>query len=157
MVSVITGLRRNAIEGLADFRAVNAHNFVVREMTLKLPPDFLSERSPYEDYPAAQAILDVGEPAIQTMLSAGLGRPPADDELKLIAYILWHYYAPQNEQDVGLYRLQRLLERTERQRAQSSNRTGRARAPSMRETNLHALIETYKSIQPGNFKDWPKP
>ena len=154
---VVQQLRRSAIEMLAEFRALDASDFLARNLALKLPAHYASEPSPFEDYPGAQAILDVGEPAIQTMLFAGLGRSPSDEELKLIAYVLWHYYAPQDEQDVGLFRIERLLEREKAEWEKYAKTRGLELGPSVRQTNLSRLIEMYKTINPNDPKDWPRP
>jgi hypothetical protein len=151
-------LRREAIEMLGEYRAAEASDFLARNVALKLPAQYGSTSSPFYDYPAAQAIVQVGERAVRALLFGGLGVHRSHEELKLIAYVISYYYAPEDEQDVGLYRLQRLLERAERERAERSERTGQPPpAPSVREKNLRALIEIYKSIQPHNFRDWPKP
>ena len=154
---VAQSLRRRAIEALGELRAVEAKDFLVGHMTVTLPPDAASEYSPFEDYPAAQAIVRVGEPAIQTMLFAGVGRSHSDEQLKLIAYVLWHYYAPQDEQDVGLFRIERLLEREKAEWEKYAKTRGLELGPSVRQSNLSRLIDMYNTINPHDPKDWPRP
>ena len=151
-------LQWKAIETLAELRARQARQLVVARLCARHPSIRFSALSPFTYYPAAQAIVEIGEPAIQELFGAlGVGQRRSNEELKLIAYVFWHYYTPQEEQEVGLYRLKHRLKQMQTRRAESAKLTGRAIAPSLREENLARLIEIYQKINPNDPKDWPRP
>jgi hypothetical protein len=148
------GERALAVEMLGQYRAAEAAELLVEH--IECPPvPFASFPDPFFHYPAAKALMRIGEPGIQAILATGLNHPASDKKLKIFAYVLWHYYRPMNEQEVGLYRLERWLKRAEQLRIESGRRYGTSGA-SQREKNLIRLIELYKTIRPDDPHDHPR-
>lgn len=145
-------LRREAILKLGEFRADAGATLVARYLALRIPPDYDSEPSPLDDYPAADAAVRIGEPAVRAILFQRLQHPATDEELRIAAYVLWDHYAASDEQEVGAFRLSRLLE-AERSKRESGGR----QVESTREGNLRRLVELYRKIWPHDPADWPKP
>ena len=142
-----------AIELLGEYRAAEAAGLLVDEIDWP-GADFVRFPDPLGPYPAAKAILRIGDPAIREILESRMGQQATDQEFKLFAYVLWYHYAA-SDQEVGLFRMQRLLERWKAERARHAEKTGTDRGPDLREQNLARLIETYQTINPRGRKDWP--
>lgn len=146
--------RTTAIRLLGKYRAVEAAPVLIEN--LDCPPVMVSGEGfgPFQHYPAARALVEIGEPAVQHILLNTLGRPVSDRHLKVYAYVIWQHHSPMDEQEVGLFRLQRLLAEEKRKVKQSHERYGGS-GPSEREKNLTRLIEIYRKIQEGDRSDFP--
>jgi hypothetical protein len=147
----------DAIELLGEYRAVEARGFLLDRVAYSPRFSLLYRDDPLNWYPAARALVEIGEPAIREILSSGVRRSVSDEELKIFAYLIWVYYTPLHEQDIGLYRMQRLLERAEAEREAYNKKLGQSRGPTAGEGNLRRLIDTYQKIRPNDPKDWPRP
>lgn len=149
-------VKHRAMELLGKYRAVEACSVLIRQIEF-YPPHLLISQDPLYRYPAAVALDAIGEPAIRRILTARMGSAASDTELKIFAYLVWCHYAPQHEQEVGMFRMERLLERekAERKKYAKTHRLDLGR--SIREKNLSRLIEIYKAISPNDPKDWPTP
>ena len=71
----------------------------------------------------------------------------------ILAYVIWLDCG----EEVGLLRIQRALEQCQNERDKHEKTRGLNIGPSMRERNLSRLIEMYKTINPNDPKDWPRP
>ena len=143
-----------AVEILGRCRAAEAAELLVEQIDCP-PPPFGSFPDPFGYYPAAKALLNIGEPGMQAIFTKGLDGPVSDRHLKIFAYVIWYYYRPMEEHELGLYRMQRLLEREKQRTKEDHKRYGEAR-PSDREKNLTRLIEVYKNIRPEDPSDEPR-
>ncbi len=146
-----------AIKLLGEYRASEAASVLVDQIEYAPPFVVIDEDYPLIRFPAAEAIANIGEPALREMLTRGLANEISDSRLKLYAYVVWHHYAPQQEQELGLYRMQRLLERRQARRQADNERRRLTRGPRRGERNLARLIEIYQRINPTDPKDWPRP
>lgn len=107
-------------------------------------------------FPAAVSLVEVGEPAVEEILYRRMTKHASELEFKLFAYVLWYHYAPHEEHDVGLIRMQRLLDRTRRRREAAGECTGAGESTQVMEQNLGSLIEMYQAVAPYDPHDWPR-
>ena len=154
----IDNARGPAIQLLGKLRASEASEFLV-EHVLDQPPgtNVILEDFPLNGFPAARALLEIGEPGVRTILSLRKGNAISDEELLLFAWIIRLHYGPMREEDVGLYRLRRLLEKENAERKAYAEKRGGEFRPSTRAVNLARLIEVYERIEPTDHATWPKP
>jgi hypothetical protein len=149
-----------AIELLGEYRSVEACGFLIQQVCSPSLVVVVDEPYPLNPFPAAKALVDIGSPAISQILVGRMATAMSQQEEKLFAYIIWLHYAPQEEQPVGLFRMERLLEQHRAVRAKQKKHAeerGLKLGPSTREENLVRLIKTYKALKPHDPKDWPKP
>lgn len=146
-----------AIELLGQYRARGAVDLLVSQI------DYLSASPPLRGvrslgyYAAAGALLEIGEPAMRRILIGRMGTQNTEQQMKICAYVLWCHHRPADEQEVGLFRMQRVLERERAQNKKHRQDLGIEPRPSVREKNLTRLIEIYTAPEMGNIKDWPRP
>jgi PBS lyase HEAT-like repeat len=146
--------RTRAMGLLGQYRAVEAVPVLIEN--LDCPPGMVSGAGygPFEYYPAALAILKIGDPAVQEILLHTLAGPVSDRHLKVFAYVIWYHYSPVGEQEVGLFRLRRLLAEEKRKVKESQDRYGGS-GPSVRERNLARLVDLYEQIRPNDRSNYP--
>lgn len=152
-----TKLRRSqAIELLGEYRAVAAVDLLIEEIEAPPGHGWVDGPEPSRKYPSVHALIKVGEPAITRILAVRTAKPMTERELKLFSYVIWIYYVPLEEQEVGLFRMERLLAIEKDSMKHAAEETGMERPMGVREKNLTQLIEVYKAIGPGGPRDWPK-
>jgi hypothetical protein len=140
-----TGTRKvkgRAIEMLGNYRASEAAPLLVENLETSYGGSFGSFPDPLMHSSAAKALLEIGEPGIRELLWGRVCKPMTESELKTAAIVVRLHYARTGEQEVGLFRMQRLLEQ-ERAKAKSDPHADANLSPSTRERNLKRLIEVY--------------
>jgi hypothetical protein len=105
---------------------------------------YWAEDSPLNPFPACQAILAIGRPAIDALIRS-CSAWETEHQFHLAAWTLKYYY--RDEDDVGLYRLKRALEN-----AENGKHVDQAYVRS-----LKRLIAKYEWVEPGNPAHDPKP
>lgn len=149
--------RFHAIRLLGRYRASEAAPFLIDNILYAgpLPARTTGTIDALARFPAAVSLVEVGEPAVEEILYRRMTRHASELEFKLFAYVLWHHYAPHEEHDVGLFRMQRLLDRTRTRREATAESNGAGTSTPV-EQNLARLIEMYQAITPYDPRDWPR-
>jgi hypothetical protein len=143
--------KAEAIELLGEYRASEAVRVLVEE--IECPCQFDSFPNFFFGYASPKALLKIGEPAIKEILTRRMARPVSQKQLKIFAYVVWLHYGV--EEEVGLFRMRRLLEKEKASRMEEAEKRGQELGPSTKEENLARLIEVYHAINPKDPKDWP--
>lgn len=77
-----------AIDLLGEYRAVEAIDFLLMNVTLK--SEYLRvEYNPYDVYPCARALIKIGVPARHAIWQRVADGPLTDEEIRVLGYILW--------------------------------------------------------------------
>ena len=145
--------RETAFELLGSYRAREARALLIEEIEYTSPYVSPDDFNALLYYPAARALVEIGDAAGPELLMARMGRTVNNTELKLFAYVVWLDCG----REVGLLRIQRTLEECRKEREEYAKRRGIEIDVSIREKNLARLIEVYKTVQPNDPADWPRP
>ena len=145
--------RQKAFELLGRYRAQEARQFLIDEIEYTWADVSPDDFNALLYYPAARALVEIGDAAGPELLMVRMGRPVTDRELKIHAYVI----RLDCGEEVGLLRIQRTLEQCGKEREEYAKRRGIEFDVSIREKNLSRLIEIYKAIRPDDPRDWPRP
>ncbi len=132
-----------SIELLGLYRAPEAARDLAQRFDF-VEEGWRAEEDPLNPYPAARAIISIGRPAIDQLIRA-CSTWDSEHQFHLAAWILKEYY--QDEEDVGLYRLNRALRQAEDWRDRNESLT----------RNLKRLIAKYEWVKLDNFEHAPRP
>ncbi len=130
--------RAQAIRTLGELRAEEGIGVLSHQLTCWFPAH-LWRRHPLDHYLAAWALLQIGPPAVPTVLSR-LNADVASEEMSVIA---WWFHSLDGR-DLGLARLKLALEG-----GNGLSEKGKA--------NLARLIKVYQSIDFSDPVQWPRP
>ena len=100
-----------AMRLLREMRSERAISSLIKEIAFTYPLG--SGRHPLAKYPAAYALAQIGEPAVQVILTKRLRRPATEQELKLFAAVVQHHH--RLDAEVGRFRIQRALDDAQKQ------------------------------------------
>jgi hypothetical protein len=148
LLEVLRGPRRepheafattNAMLMLGEFRALAAVEPLVANITYYDPSLPVSEPYPLRCYPAADALVAIGEPSIRGMFGR-LRDPVNNDELRIMAFVI---YMIDDSRDLGLARIKVAIE--------SGDYGEEIRA------NLARLYDLYKITDFDDERQWPRP
>jgi len=138
--------KTRAMELLGEFRARRACRYLIQQFDF-VGSGLAEDSGGLGDYPAAEALLRIGEPGI-LMIIGETPRWETDEQFRRAAYFLKKYYHP--EEEVGLFRLQWYLKQIEDPKSKGPFRP--KDGPKMKR-----LIHMYESIDLGNPKHAPNP
>ncbi len=137
---VEAGHKAWAIRLLGEYRAVGALDCLVENLDF-CPNIGFSEYNPLTRYPAAEALVQIGQPAIPKIYSR-CGLPMAEEEVALCAWVVYMMHR-EDHRDVGLFQL-------EHQKKKADVRGGQ------RAENLNRIIEFYRQIDIRDNQTWPE-
>lgn len=132
-----------SIELLGLYRAPEAARDLAQRFDF-VEQGWRAEEDPLNPYPAARAIIRIGRPAIDQLIRA-CSTWDSEHQFHLAAWILKEYY--HDEEDVGLYRLNRALRQAENSRDTNEKLT----------RNLKRLIAKYQWVELDNIEHAPRP
>ena len=142
--------RMHAMEILGEYRAVEAVDVLIAHLTDVHPFPVVwdrpaswdgvsrSERHPLRLYPAAFALVQIGNRSMRPLLDR-LTRPVNDDELRIMAFVIYMI----DGKDLGLARLKLAVD------------GGEYKGPAR--DNLARLYDVYKTTDFRDMRQWPRP
>jgi len=141
-----------AVEILGAYRAEQSCPMLVEDIEYS-PPGIVMGPHALMWYPAAYSLVQIGEPGIREILTRGIAKPATDKRLKIFAYVIRTVHG----QELGQFRIERLFETKKAERGRVARKSGGEVPAGTSEKNLVRLIQIYKTIDPGDIADWPKP
>ena len=133
--------KREAIRLLGNWRVVRAIDLLIREIDFAYPPDHNIAYGPLTPYPAAQALVRIGPPAMEKLLL----RPPATEDQDTLQLIAWVIYGIEGKEG-GLWHLERALANA-----------GTRNPESLHTRILTRLVQLIKETDFENRSQWPRP
>ena len=140
--------RECAIERLTDMRAEAAVWTLIQHVTLR-GPGVLSLQEPLWRYPAALALVKIGQPAVWQILVNRLRVPASDEELSLFAAVVHGHYS--FDSAVGRFHVERVIADVQKQIDGEKKPQGSPSRPATWRQNLTRLLEFYDALDRGEL------
>mgnify|MGYP000851693907 FL=1 len=130
----------DSIELLGKFRAREASKCLADKiMYVPRCVRFIAEAHPLNRFPAAKALVEIGNPGVSEVL-VRLTKTPSENELRIMAFVIYLV----DGKELGLCRLQIAQEQDSR------------RGSTARKDSLSRLIEIYKATDFQDHTNWPE-